>query len=450
MDSLKYNLDEDYLVEMYTNILISDMDSRTKNKCHVCFVEILKQLSKNDLEVLNRIYMMKHTSSIPFGKLNIVDSNNKPLKYELHNPVYIAKIDNYIIDNYNVFSKSIENLNRLGLIEINYTKYFTDKSIYDSLIQKVLPTCTSILNDLRRETLNLFVQNMLTKYKKQGKKISYTFPKMELMIPNPKIALLLQNLEENGKYEILEQVDYIYLPFYYFLKENYFEAIRKLSEKAQLYIYLPSIIRKNYHQLLDLKLKNILSTFQITGIVLQNLGDIFLLRAMKIPLENYEIVANDTLNVFQNETLNELRKIGFNRITASTEINKEDLLRLNPSHLEVIVYGRTKLMTTQYCFMGKTNCCSSCSSRFCRNKQYFLKDRLSYIFPIKPDAIETVTTIYNSKITSISIKELKANTFRISILEETIEETNKIIQKIKKGDKLEGKNYTNGNFTKEI
>lgn len=151
MDSLKYNLDEDYLVEMYTNILISDMDSRTKNKCHVCFVEILKQLSKNDLEVLNRIYMMKHTSSIPFGKLNIVDSNNKPLKYELHNPVYIAKIDNYIIDNYNVFSKSIENLNRLGLIEINYTKYFTDKSIYDSLIQKVLPTCTSILNDLRRD-----------------------------------------------------------------------------------------------------------------------------------------------------------------------------------------------------------------------------------------------------------------------------------------------------------
>lgn len=151
MDSLKYNLDEDYLVEMYTNILISDMDSRTKNKCHVCFVEILKQLSKNDLEVLNRIYMMKHTSSIPFGKLNIVDSNNKPLKYELHNPVYIAKIDNYIIDNYNVFSKSIENLNRLGLIEINYTKYFTDKSIYDSLIQKVLPTCSSILNDLRRD-----------------------------------------------------------------------------------------------------------------------------------------------------------------------------------------------------------------------------------------------------------------------------------------------------------
>lgn len=151
MDSLKYNLDEDYLVEMYTNILISDMDSRTKNKCHVCFVEILKQLSKNDLEVLNRIYMMKHTSSIPFGKLNIVDSNNKPLKYEIHNPVYIAKIDNYIIDNYNVFSKSIENLNRLGLIEINYTKYFTDKSIYDSLIQKVLPICTSILNDLRRD-----------------------------------------------------------------------------------------------------------------------------------------------------------------------------------------------------------------------------------------------------------------------------------------------------------
>ena len=151
MDSLKYNLDEDYLVEMYTNILISDMDSRTKNKCHICFVEILKQLSKNDLEVLKGIYMMKNISSIPFGKLNIVDSNDKPLNYEIHNPMYIAKIDNYIINDYNAFSKSIENLNRIGLIEISYTKYFTDKSIYDSLIQKILPTCTSILNDLRRD-----------------------------------------------------------------------------------------------------------------------------------------------------------------------------------------------------------------------------------------------------------------------------------------------------------
>lgn len=151
MDSLKYNLDEDYLFEMYTNILISNMDSRTKNKCHICFVEILKQLSKNDLEVLKGIYMMKNISSISFGKLNIVDSNDKPLNYELHNPIYIAKIDNYIINDYNAFSKSIENLNRLGLIEISYTKYFTDKSIYDSLIQKVLPTCTSILNDVRRD-----------------------------------------------------------------------------------------------------------------------------------------------------------------------------------------------------------------------------------------------------------------------------------------------------------
>lgn len=151
MDSLKYNLNEDYLVEMYTNILISDMDSRTKNKCQICFVEILKQLSKNDLEVLKRIYMMKHTSSIPFGKLNIVDSNNKPLKYEFHSPIYITNIDNYVIDDYNAFSTSIENLNRLGLIEINYIKYYTDKAIYDLLIQKVLSSCTHILNDLRSD-----------------------------------------------------------------------------------------------------------------------------------------------------------------------------------------------------------------------------------------------------------------------------------------------------------
>ena len=91
MDRLKYNLDEDYLVEMYTNILISDMDSRTKNKCHVCFVEILKQLSKNDLEVLNRKYeallieIISNKECVGIAKLDTKITINKEGKNEKNN-----------------------------------------------------------------------------------------------------------------------------------------------------------------------------------------------------------------------------------------------------------------------------------------------------------------------------------------------------------------------------
>ena len=67
-----------------------------------------------------------------------------------------------------------------------------------------------------------------------------------------------------------------------------------------------------------------------------------------------------------------------------------------------------------------------------------------------PDNIDTVTTIYNSKITSIEHKDIFVDSVRIDILDESIPEINYIINTVKTGQKLEGKDFTNGNFNKEI
>ncbi len=71
-------------------------------------------------------------------------------------------------------------------------------------------------------------------------------------------------------------------------------------------------------------------------------------------------------------------------------------------------------------------------------------------FEVLPDNIQTVTTIYNSKITSISNREFKINSSRIDILDETISEINEIAKIVKNGKRLEGKNYTSGNLNKYI
>lgn len=71
-------------------------------------------------------------------------------------------------------------------------------------------------------------------------------------------------------------------------------------------------------------------------------------------------------------------------------------------------------------------------------------------FEILPDNIQTVTTIYNSKITSISNRNFKINSSRIDILDETISEINEISKIVKDGKRLEGKNYTSGNLNKDI
>ena len=67
-----------------------------------------------------------------------------------------------------------------------------------------------------------------------------------------------------------------------------------------------------------------------------------------------------------------------------------------------------------------------------------------------PDNIQTVTSIYNSKITSIDTTAFNVDSVRIDILDENIDEINNIVQVVKSGKKLSGNEYTNGNLHKNI
>ena len=71
-------------------------------------------------------------------------------------------------------------------------------------------------------------------------------------------------------------------------------------------------------------------------------------------------------------------------------------------------------------------------------------------FEIMPDNIQTVTTLFNSKITSISSQDFHVDYARIDILHETISEINKIIKTVKEGKRFQGKDYTSGNLNREI
>ena len=80
-----------------------------------------------------------------------------------------------------------------------------------------------------------------------------------------------------------------------------------------------------------------------------------------------------------------------------------------------------------------------------------LEDRLKMKFRILFDNIQTVSTIYNCKTTSISSNDFSGvNCYRIDILDESIDEINNIVNTVKKGERLEGKEFTNGNLNREI
>ena len=56
----------------------------------------------------------------------------------------------------------------------------------------------------------------------------------------------------------------------------------------------------------------------------------------------------------------------------------------------------------------------------------------------------------SKRITSISYKDLQTDSIKIDILEETREEIQRIIDIQKRGERLEGQDYTNGNLNREI
>ena len=276
-----------------------------------------------------------------------------------------------------------------------------------------------------------------------------------------KISVLLNILNEKYDYSSLEGIDIVYIPLKYFVNKKYSNILETLSKKFELYIYLPTIIKANYRNLLSLNIENAIKSYNIKGFVLSNISNLLLLDNVlencSLNKNNFNFIANYTFNIFNNHSVKELKELGFNRFTISPELNKETILDLTSSNTEVlaselIVYGKTPLMNMNYCLLGKANkCYPNCDAKCDSCNKYYLKDRLGLNFEIIPDNIQTVTTIYNSKTTSIESTDfVSTNVFRIDVIDESIDDINNIVSIVKSGNRFEGKEFTNGNLNREV
>lgn len=311
----------------------------------------------------------------------------------------------------------------------------------------------SDLNELRRKAIDEITSLIITSNKRQ---LTKRVPSLELKeyyksSNNKKISLLLNILDINTNYGELENVDNIYLPLKYFALPEYANIIKSISSSFNTYIYMPSIIKANYRNLYTNNIDSALENYNIKGFVLSNIGHIDMLNKYK---NTYKFIGNYTLNVFNNASIKAYEALGLHTITLSPELNRFDIQEITSTiktPTELIVYGKTPVMTTGYCLLGSSNkCYPRCKSLCKNNSTYYLKDRLGLQFRILPDPIQTVTTIFNSKIASIESKDLNVDSVRIDILDENILEINNIIRTIKSGKRLDGKDYTNGNFTREV
>lgn len=313
------------------------------------------------------------------------------------------------------------------------------------------------LNELRRKGLEQIEQEIIRSFKNHETLSPIEEPTDLTIISTHNkskynISLLLNIIDINKDYSNLSGIDRIYIPLKYFMDNNFKDIILSITKKFNTYIYMPSIIRKNYSSSFTSNIDNILHTYTICGFVISNLGQLELLKDYK---NNYELIGNYTLNVFNSLTASSLE---LKTVTLSPEINREELqllaqmLKNKNINSELIVYGNLPLMTSNYCLLGNSNKCYKDCNTKCKtlNNTYFLKDRMGFLFRIIPDNTQTITTLYNSKTTSIDFNDILVTSVRIDILDENIDEINYIIYTVNSGKRLEGENYTNGNINRNI
>ncbi|MCL2383303.1 MAG: DUF3656 domain-containing protein [Oscillospiraceae bacterium] len=320
----------------------------------------------------------------------------------------------------------------------------------------------SSVNEIRREGLIKLEEKIANEFKRDSKESKFGAEalgscdskigeKSKIEGRKQGISLLLSRLDKNKDYALIKGIDDIYIPFRYFIDDEYEGTVTNICDNFRAYIYLPAITKSAYEKLIREHIGEVLRTKKIEGIVVSNMSIIELLRKMEdektIKSKDLKLVANYTMNVFNNNSVVELEKMGVERYTVSPELDKDSINSISGnSAKEAIIYGRALLMTSEYCIIGNPKNCS----KACEKGKYILKDRMGFQFPIYTDSNSCTMFIYNSKITSIDCEDLDVDWVRIDILDESISEINDIIQKHKNYERMEGKDYTSGNINRIV
>ena len=417
---------------------------------------------KGNIKIGDKVYKISSKELSTFA-LSTFSKEYKKNKLELS--LYIQKNKNIIIKvycpqfnkhidfEYDYISLPAENKPIDKEKIINQFSKTTDTcfefSKFDIILDDKLFIPVSVLNDIRRTTIINIQNAIISDFKRNSNSILDN----NHVISNSKkhetkISLLLNILNTKFNYSKLENIEHIYIPLKYFSDNTYLPIIDILSKKSKIYIYMPTILRKNYYAVANQIIETAFNKYDIYGIVISNLSQ------LKLNLPTSNLVSNYTLNTYNSYTAQTLSSLGINTVTISPEADKESIINLcNNSNIqkELLVYGRTAVMTMNYCPLGKSNkCYSDCDKKCLNNNTYYLKDRMGFKFRVIPDNTQTITTIYNSKITSIDTLNFNIDYTRIDILDEDINEINNIILAIKNKQRLEGKDFTNGNLNREI
>lgn len=222
---------------------------------------------------------------------------------------------------------------------------------------EMLQTSIKDLNELRREAVqeleNKILQSFVREFKGTYKQLKNNIIQK---VDTPKVSVCLNNIVPNMEYQKIKKVDNIYIPLRFFVNSKLKPQIKTITENFNTYLLMPTISKSNYEKINAMEF---IKEYNLKGVVVSNLSQIK-------DFQGIPMIANYTFNIANNYSINELEQLGVQRYTASPEFEREVISTICGNiPKEVIVYGRTLLMTTEYCAIGTfKNCPALCEERY--------------------------------------------------------------------------------------
>lgn len=222
---------------------------------------------------------------------------------------------------------------------------------------EMLQTSIKDLNELRREAVQELEDKILQSFVREFKG-TYKQLKNNIIqkVDTPKVSVCLNNIVPNMEYQKIKKVDNIYIPLRFFVNSKLKPQIKTITENFNTYLLMPTISKSNYEKINAMEF---IKEYNLKGVVVSNLSQIK-------DFQGIPMIANYTFNIANNYSINELEQLGVQRYTASPEFEREVISTICGNiPKEVIVYGRTLLMTTEYCAIGTfKNCPALCEERY--------------------------------------------------------------------------------------
>ncbi|WAW15435.1 DUF4393 domain-containing protein [Peptostreptococcus equinus] len=124
MEASKYYVEEPELRSMFAKLIASSMDKTKDAIIHSSYVEIIKQMSPLYANNLICIYN-SHRNQAPICKYNLMFTNHTNLN--LYTNIFLS---NPSCSDQNSLSPSLSNLERLGLIKMDYSQWISNEEYY--------------------------------------------------------------------------------------------------------------------------------------------------------------------------------------------------------------------------------------------------------------------------------------------------------------------------------